>query len=1114
MSDMKKYLDDLNGIEKLVNDEEEREKKEREKRKLGMYDEYAQLLNKKKKKKKKAPLKTEQETKEGNDGVGIRTRVGVGTVEEELKGSTSEPISSFVSGSVAPYDYFGEKEIYNNYIYNDPFFLREYVYNNVLLNCDLIFKKEEVLSRDLKQRSKLLSSVENIDDFVKIYDSKNLYPPIYVKKKSEKEIEMEKEREKIDERRREEFERKNKKIGSGGLISGGTSGSFRELLEKVLNELKEEEKIKEKEKARTKAKAKALELETDEETAKTLKGTSTSTSTSKSVTGSSKNKVNFVEKYRARYFSELLTEESINTEVLLWLKKWTEIIKRETIGGASIATSNVKEDPEMNQFQRILLLGGSAGKGKTTLAYVVANHFKYNVVEINGSDDRNKDTLIPFLESIVCINSIGNKKNLCIIDEIDGLSSSQQNIDSIMKFLNKKDKKHRSIIKRPIICICNDIYHKSLRELRKISKVVIVENVNVDMLKVRLNQICEKENIKLTGDATNKLLDVYKNDIRSILNTINFLCKGMRYSVNCLDKESEADTASFRYKGYDHSAADEEKEKNKKKKSEGGRVTLTLDLLNSYLFFKDANNNYMELLNLIYTKNKNSTLIKQLLKDCQSFFYTNLANEYNYLQSYYYVYDNLLHIPFNDYEFSKLSYCLDFLSFCDTFEYKQSLNMGKGMQKYLYYVVYLYILVIHLNTNVHVQYIMMYNSPSNFARKKQLEIKKINENFINEKFGVIVYKYVYSKNFFFEFINYIFAFFYINEFFYKNVQIWSKHSYYKDLDLPKYIIVPYEYKHINKFQAFALKLLYIMTLFNISFTTIATSGTSSLSYRGYKNYPGKQGYNQGYTQGQGQGQGQGQEEKKPFVMATAERSYVIDPYVEDFLIYSDKKTIFELAQSSSSSSSSTGRSVTVPTLHSDCFRYKRKPNFLNSAVCEGLNDLKKWINNQTASSSKDNQGKNQMEIIKTSGPMNKMTNKKMKFESSYIANFDVSLSDFILIAYQENWEECFQKYFGDLEDKNEATAKGKTKIKTSSKDQKDLKREQGVLKTKILYNNKNVNSTIGELLNEEKLYMKKNIKNDKKIYCSGKYIKTKGYYKNVEERCNAVLQPLNFSVYL
>ena len=54
------------------------------------------------------------------------------------------------------------------------------------------------------------------------------------------------------------------------------------------------------------------------------------------------------------------------------------------------------EDNEMDKLGRpkykVLMLCGPPGLGKTTLAYVAANHSGYNIVEINSLDDRAGET--------------------------------------------------------------------------------------------------------------------------------------------------------------------------------------------------------------------------------------------------------------------------------------------------------------------------------------------------------------------------------------------------------------------------------------------------------------------------------------------------------------------------------------------------------------------------------------------------------------------------------------------------------------------------------------------------------------------------------------------------
>ncbi|KJP85361.1 hypothetical protein AK88_05022 [Plasmodium fragile] len=1111
-------LDDLNGLDKALIEEIEKETKgggsssaADNKRKFDMYDEYELLLNKKKKKKKK------YEQVERNTILTAKANFEQSTFRNSITGS--------------PFN----RTFQNHYIFNDYFFLREYVYKNNLTCDDIFFKSEQVKSKCKNECSKLVSTNKDINDYLKIYDCNDIFPPVYVKRfgcEGENQVGQKYMTSGSDDVEQQQ--------GDASCMSNSfirrNKQEFRKMLEKVVQEIKEEEEQKQEQKQQERIENEKTESGDiyQQEAGKHMK----------------KQKcINFVEKYRAKYFSELLTDEAINREVLLWMKQWTERIAKGQTNMTPTHEHDQNEQDEArknNEFQRILLLGGSAGKGKTTLAYVIANHFKFNIIEINGSDDRNKETLIPLVESIVCNNSIGSKPNICIIDEVDGLTSTQQNIEAIIKFLMKKDRRNKSIIRRPIICICNDIYHKSLKELRKISKVVVVDSVNHEMLKARISFICDKEGISIANEAVNKLVEICKGDIRAILNTICFL------SIGGAATASGVTGGVTGMVGAPHAEAFPRTPKQKRK------VVITMDLLNAYLFYKDANNNYMELLNMIYVKNKNKKIIKQLLQDCHEFFYLNMSNEYNYLQSYYYIYDNLMNVPFNDFDFCKLSYCLDFLTLCDTLEYKQKQNLNYSLQKMLFYAVYLFILILNLNMNSHVQYILMHNSHSHFHRTKQLSVKQIKENFLNENFGAITYKYIYSKHFFFEIINYIFSFFYMNEFFYRNVHLWGTASYFNDLDAPKYFLVPYHFNNVNKLKLFCLKLLHLMTLFNISFTNVSVSCSSTGSFhfaypKANQPFRGSSSVAAATAAGAAQGPGGGANhmDSNPIdanpsggahasVSAVAavgggqpDKMYVFDPYVDDFLLYAEKKEtgyrpLHQIGKPPMATPHVNAFHVNTfhsntfhsNTFHSNTFHFNTLENFLNNTVCEKLNQLKQWINNQSLYFYKKKKESNQMHIIKSSS--SKATNKG-KFEISYTPNFEKSLTDIILIAQQKGYQNTFSFYFPN-EVPQDGVGSTCTRIdaKTGSTGQQqkgvrkpgtNLKNEQNILKTKILHNTGDAALTIADLIREEKNYMDQNINKENNIYFTGKYVKTKGYYKNIEERCNAVLQPLHFCVF-
>ncbi|KAJ3415604.1 Chromosome transmission fidelity protein 18 [Chytridiales sp. JEL 0842] len=196
----------------------------------------------------------------------------------------------------------------------------------------------------------------------------------------------------------------------------------------------------------------------------------------------------------------------------------------------------------------ILLLAGPAGLGKTTLAHVVGRHAGYNVLEINASDDRTGTALREKLLSAIESKSIiSNKPNLVIIDEIDGASATGGD-NSFMKLLvdlaqgdakeesgnngeagsaqrsRKKNGAKRQLL-RPIICICNDLYAPVLRPLRAVAQVYVFRTPPLRLLAQRLTEICRWEGLQADFRAIMGLCELTDGDIRSCLNTLQFIRK-------------------------------------------------------------------------------------------------------------------------------------------------------------------------------------------------------------------------------------------------------------------------------------------------------------------------------------------------------------------------------------------------------------------------------------------------------------------------------------------------------------------------------------------------------------------------------------------------------------
>jgi len=106
-------------------------------------------------------------------------------------------------------------------------------------------------------------------------------------------------------------------------------------------------------------------------------------------------------------------------------------------------------------------------------------------------------------------------------DEEDDKKRKQNNqVDKENALSNKKKNNY---VKRPIICICNDLYAKVLINLRKEALIFNLKKANPTKLLNRLKEICSKENLNLDTRALKNLCDKSNYDIRVCVNTLEFL---------------------------------------------------------------------------------------------------------------------------------------------------------------------------------------------------------------------------------------------------------------------------------------------------------------------------------------------------------------------------------------------------------------------------------------------------------------------------------------------------------------------------------------------------------------------------------------------------------------
>ncbi|KAJ5689624.1 Chromosome transmission fidelity protein 18 [Penicillium macrosclerotiorum] len=254
----------------------------------------------------------------------------------------------------------------------------------------------------------------------------------------------------------------------------------------------------------------------------------------------------WTEKYRARKFTDLIGDERTHRAVLRWLKCWEPIVFPGLAKSSRIRKTGHNADDEEHMHRKVLLLSGPPGLGKTTLAHVCARQAGYEVLEINASDERSRDVVKGRIRDALGTENVkgsnvevGENKvrraarPVCVVvDEVDGVVSGSGSggeggfmkalIDLVLldqrnstrsaenggKF-GKKRKGDTFRFMRPLILVCNDLYHPSLRPLRasSIAEMIHVRQAPLENVVQRVKNIFVREGITCDGDGARRLCE-------------------------------------------------------------------------------------------------------------------------------------------------------------------------------------------------------------------------------------------------------------------------------------------------------------------------------------------------------------------------------------------------------------------------------------------------------------------------------------------------------------------------------------------------------------------------------------------------------------------------------
>ena len=192
------------------------------------------------------------------------------------------------------------------------------------------------------------------------------------------------------------------------------------------------------------------------------------------------------EKYRPQIISDMIGNEESRAAILEWFAKWKKGTKP-------------------------LLLVGPPGIGKTTIAYLVAKQFGYDMIGLNASDVRSKSRINEILTPV-----LGNVSVLGIpmifVDEVDGIHGRGDygGAAALVDILKEPTV--------PIILAANNDTLDKMKNIKKVVKTISFKKIPPRLLRVYLENILKKEGTKLSPGSLIKVIDKSCGDIRSMIN--------------------------------------------------------------------------------------------------------------------------------------------------------------------------------------------------------------------------------------------------------------------------------------------------------------------------------------------------------------------------------------------------------------------------------------------------------------------------------------------------------------------------------------------------------------------------------------------------------------------
>ena len=222
----------------------------------------------------------------------------------------------------------------------------------------------------------------------------------------------------------------------------------------------------------------------------------------------------WVEKYAPKTMGEVLGNAKAKAEIEVWAKKWSDGIA-----------------------QKPLLLMGSPGIGKTTMAHLVGKEYFSETIEVNASDKRSYDILKRTIGEAAQTKSLFHSGyKLIIMDEVDGINGRDDS--GGVRAINETIKNS----KQPLIMMANDPYSKRLTSIKSKCQAIKFTKIHTNTINAQLKRICEREDIKYDAEVLKQLSKQSNGDLRSAITSLEAIVDSSKViTKDSLDVISQKD---------------------------------------------------------------------------------------------------------------------------------------------------------------------------------------------------------------------------------------------------------------------------------------------------------------------------------------------------------------------------------------------------------------------------------------------------------------------------------------------------------------------------------------------------------------------------------------------